>query len=232
MTDSRSSGGIMPPSNISLINNVRNEFMRDSSGSVSLNSTKYRDGARKGVGNVSVMDFAGRAWSQGREIRKTQDGDPIESMRPYCWDQRHENLNHSDVEYTLLTENGLPVWKHRHDGKRFVPTASYANAYFKFVPDDTLDARRVTLSCNVEKIEAYLANCQLGVIGYTNGYLYGSTQTYINWRAIEGQQSYSFDVTPRHPHVLISFKFFASDYQSQIPNYVSYQVKNCELKKA
>lgn len=232
MSDSRSSGGIMPSSNINLINNVRNEFMLDASGSVSLNSTKYRDGARKGVGNVSVMDFAGRAWSQGREIRKTQDGDSTGSIRPYCWDQRHDNINHSEVEYTLLTENGLPVWKHRHNGKRFVPTASYANSYFQFVPGDTLDIRRLHFSCNIEKLEAYLAYCEVAVIGYTNGYLSGGTRYYVNWSRVEGDRTWAFDVRPQEPFVVVSFKFFASDYGSQSPNYVSYQVKNCEIKKA
>ena len=163
----------VPSANINMKVHVRNGFMQDTSGNASLNSNKYRDGARKGTGNISLQDFAGKAWSQGRTPKRTLDGDATSSVRPYCWDQRYDNLGPYDVTFTLTYEGGLPKWSYSHSGQSY-PTASYNNSYFYCDTNDTLRIR-----ANQTATGGY-ARHDISVIGFSAGYLSGASKTYIS----------------------------------------------------
>ena len=187
----------VPASNISMITHLRNGFMQDTSGNASLDSAKYRDGARKPTGNISLRDFAGKAWSQGRTIKRTMDGDTEASVRPYCWDQRWDNLASWDVTFTLSYENGLPKWSYSHNGKSY-PTASYNNSYFYCDKNETLRIRASqTASGSGQRHD-------LSVIGFSAGYLSGSSKSYITDSLTFG--GLNFDTDKNFPYVLVSFR--------------------------
>jgi hypothetical protein len=187
----------VPSTNINMITHIRNGFMQDTSGNASLTSNKYRDGARKPTGNISLQDFAGKAWSQGRTIKRTMAGDTAASVRPYCWDQRWDNLSASDVTFTLSYEGGLPKWSYGHTGKSH-PTASYNNSYFYCNTNDTF---RIRATANLGGTGV---THDFSVIGFSDGYLSGFSMPYIEDATNFGGINFTTD--DWYPYVLVSFR--------------------------
>lgn len=218
----------MPANNINLITDVRNGFMQDTSGNASLNSTKYRDGAGKGTGNVALTDFANRAFSQGRTIRKTQDGSSISSMKPYCWDQRHDNISHSSISWTLSYESGLPTWASYHSGRRDIPTAAYSHGFFKSSGSEALSISFSTLANQ----NNYSANIRVTIYGYDNGYLSGNSTTLMSEQSASGSKTFNFNASSYYPYVMISFKTYVSAWNGVLGYETrgGYTIKNLEVK--
>lgn len=208
----------VPSANINMKVHVRNGFMQDTSGNASLNSNKYRDGARKGTGNISLQDFAGKAWSQGRTIKRTLDGDSAASVRPYCWDQRWDNLASYDVTFTLSYENGLPKWAYSHHGKSY-PTASYNNSYFYCDKNDTLRIRANNTATGSGQRH------DISVIGFSAGYLSGSSKSYITDSLSFSGVNFTND--KNFPYVLVSFRGYNAG--GSRPDTTSFTLYNAEV---
>lgn len=219
----------MPASNINLITDVRNNFMLDSSGNASLNSSKYRDGARKGSGNVALMDFANRALSQGRTVVKTQDGSAASSMKPYCWDQRHDNISHSAISWNLRYENGLPTWTSFHNGYRDIPTAAYSHGFFKTSGNESLS---ISFTADPHASN-YSASIRVTIYGYNGGYLSGDVTTLLSEQTASGSKTFNFTASSYYPYVMISFKTLVSAWNGVLGYETrgGYTIKNLEVKR-
>ena len=219
----------MPASNISMITDVRNGFMQDGSGNVSLNSAKYRDGARKGSGNVALMDFASRAFSQGRTVVKTQDGSLTSSVKPYCWDQRHDNISHSSITWSLAYENGLPTWTTYHKGYRDTPTAAYSNSCFKANKNENLSISFTT----VPNGNNWDASITFAILGFDAGYLSGNSINIINYTPASGSNTFNFTTNSSYPYHVVVFKTLVKAWNGALGYETrgGYTIKNVEVKR-
>ena len=204
----------MPASNVALIANVRNQFMRDSSGNASLNSQKYRDGAGKGTGSIALSDFANRAFGAGRTFVQTQGGTAASAVRPYHCDRRADNVQWDFTKYVNFAMGevgGIPEWRAYANGFRDMPVAAYVSSFFychrpgvqhRLQFDVMRGSYRGTTSADV------------AVIGFSSGYLSGASTDYITTTNLNSGSSYtskSFTFTPSasFPYVLISLRTWA-----------------------
>lgn len=214
----------VPSTTINMITHIRNGFMQDTSGNASLNSNKYRDGAMKGSGDVAMTDFAERAWAQGRTIKRTQDGDSTATVRPYCWDQRRDNLGPDDATFTFNTVDGLPRWRFRHDSAYAVPAASYSNSYFYCPTATQLEIKGSTESHNTGS-----TRCDFSVIGFADGYLSGGSLAHLeDVLSVDLARGKTFTTDSRFPYILVSFRGYTYSGSGTVADYA---VKNVEVRK-
>lgn len=202
----------MPSGNINLITDVRDNFMQDSSGSASLNSDKYRDGAGKGIGNVALTDFANVAWRNGRT---KLDQPSASSVRPYHAEGGVDIDNYFPGRITIEVRDGAPVWKINGPQYAYMdqPVAWYMSSGFKVmrpgIPHTiTWQAQTVLWSGKYGSLPQYL------VRGYANGYKSGSSINHRGWTPMNSSlnswrdNSYTFTPDSRYPYILLSTRVF------------------------
>lgn len=211
----------MPASNINLITDVRNGFMQDSSGNASLNSKKYRQGAGKGTGNVALSDFANRAWSQGDDIRRSQQ-DGVSTVKPYSWDQGEDGWTFKDDEFALTTSGGLPRWgmKRWWSNAMIIPSANYSNCWFYcYRPGitHTWEWDSIINKWDNGGGSGAYVSYEYAVIVWENGYQSGSSFILRNWdpvRSTSGPKTVAFTPPSTHRYVQLSLRVWGVGYIS------------------
>lgn len=207
----------MPSSNISLITDVRNGFMQDSSGDASLNSKKYRQGAGKGTGNVALMDFANRAWSQGDDIRRSQQNG-VSTVKPYSWDQGEDGWTFNSSEFTLTSSGGLPRWgmKRWWSNMMTVPSANYSNTWFYcYRPGITHTWNWDSIINKWDSGTGSYVTYQYAVIAWANGYQSGSSNQLHNWntvRSSSGSKTVTFTPPSTHRYIQLALRIWSGGY--------------------
>ena len=200
----------MPASNINLITDVRNGFMQDSSGNASLNSQKYRDGAGKGTGNVALMDFANRAWAQGRDSYREADR-PSSGCKPYS---RAEATDNATVHtgFTITNRNGLPGWRTNTKGGQSYPIASYNNSYFYCLRPNVQHTLAVSYASTKWVNTATYVSHEIYVAGWQDGYKSGASTVYHNWTGLgtSGSKTFTFTPASTRRYIQISTRAFCA----------------------
>lgn len=202
----------MPSTNINLIADVRNNFMQDSSGNAQLTSTKYRDGAGKGTGNVALTDFANVAWRNGRNV--LHQPNPA-NVKPYNADGGVDQDNYANERIKVRIENGLPVWQILGPAYTQItfPIAWYMSSGFKVmrpgIPHTiTWQARTVIWQGNYGSLAEYT------VRGYKSGYKSGGELQHQGWRGMNASlnswrdNSYTFTPNASYPYIAFSTRVF------------------------
>lgn len=214
----------MPASNIDLIADVRNGFMQDSSGSVSLNSAKYRDGAGKGSGNIALTDFASRAWGQGREV---QEEGPPSTVKPYMNHQGVDGWSYISSNFDVSIVNNLPRWRMKESWTNMMTNISafYSNTWFycnrpgvahTFYVDSIIDKWHNGYGSFV--------NYEFSIRGWSNGYQSGTQSVLQDWtrvRSNNGSKTHKFTPSSSHRYIQVALRIISGGYQGwdgEVPN--------------
>lgn len=182
-------------------------------GAFNFRDTKNRDAIRKPSGSISLSDFRGLVYGQGRTGIQSQSAGET-NVRPYHYDQRQEGeiSDLENVSFSVLDNGGLPQWRCYARRKGFFPgsgNAALDNLGY-FVKDKNSSH---SLYSDVRKnigFEGYYDACRLTfyALSFSAGYLSGSRVTDIQENSIgqaEAWYAYSRSWTPTHNHVVFIF---------------------------
>ena len=182
-------------------------------GAFNFRDTKNRDAIRKPSGDISLSDFRGLVYGQGRTKIQSQSAGET-NVRPYHYDLRQEGQvsDMENVSFSVLDNGGLPEWRCYARRKGLYPgsgnTALDNLAYFVKDKNSTHN-----LYSDVRKNIGYEGNPDASrltfyALSFSAGYLSGSRVLDVQENSIgqaEKWVAYNRSWTPTHNHVVVIF---------------------------
>lgn len=213
---------------------VRDDLMRDT-GNANMNATKYRDGARKPSGNIALTDFAGRCWTQGRNMVSTTNGTDPTTVKGHQWDMRLDNISHSSVTREVNDNGGLPKWSVYWKGRRDIPTAAYNCGFYKASTSRNVNTTLKIRANRWSGKNLYFSHCDISIYGYQSGYLSGgqmaviASSTSMNYSG--NLNTFTFTTDKRYPYIQIAPRVYCGEWNGVMgyDTYAAYEMYDIEV---
>lgn len=199
----------MPASSFTLIE-LRDQFTGDG-GSISLDSQKMRDGAGKGTGNIAMLDFANRAWGQGREVLREETAN-MSTVKPYHRCCAVDNTIYSNNGFPTPISSGLPQWGFRGSNNNDYPISLYSNGYFYCRRPGVPHKVTVSYSQTEWQNGVKYVSHEIYIGAWSAGPKQGTNQVLQGWTALgtSGTRTLTFTPSASRPWIQVGTRAFMS----------------------